>query len=1530
MSEPFPSNNITLSGVCTAYNVTPRAFGGLRGKIAYNSDGSSVTVPQTGVTLGLFRGRFATPRDSPAGLGNRRSIASDSTGKYLVTGVVSDYIYTSLNYGVTWKKITSVGTGFWQTFASDSTGSILISGIQFPSGITRRSTDYGDTWLQTSTFSFVKIVSNSTGSIYFGFFSEGQSLIARSTNDGVTWNFINGIDTSEFSAINSTGSYVATSASRKVYVSTNGNAATPGSVVFTQVLDGNLLSPIITKWFDVKFNSTGNNLFLAGSTDSQNTFPHVIYKGVFSGGAWTFSSVYNFYVTFNRGLKIVCNSPGTIIIAVGVDTTNVLSVARSFDSGNSWSIKTVNIPVTATIKDFTSDATAQNLYLLIENTYIYTSTDYGDTWRASDTIAPLVASSAIFPVVTTTGFTLNWIGATAASAYTVSISPSGTTTGPSFTQYTGSGSIVYTGLDTVNTQYTVSITSTNIWGSISANFTLGVPAGTGYRRAVASSSDGTKLVTGKYYDYIYTSTDSGVTWVKRTGPGTGQWNGFASSSDGTKLVTGKSGGKIYTSITSGETWIQRDVSGVATGDWRAFASSSDGTKLVTGNATNGYIYTSTTSGETWIQRDVSGVATGQWNGFASSSDGTKLVTGNLGGFIYISTDSGQTWNPITGPGTGNWYGFASSSDGTKLITGNFGGSVYISTNSGTTWQPITVSGITTGYWYGFASNSDGTKLVTGNYGGYIYTSTDSGVNWVARTGPGTGSWYGFASSSDGTKLVATNQNSYIYTSTDSGVTWRASDTIAPLAPSSVTFSSTTGDLVVSWIGATGASSYSVSNTASAVITGPFFIPYAGSGSIIYTGLSAPPYTITITSINTWGNTATSYALNVPGAPTAFTGVSGNASAILSWTAPASNGTPIIGYTVTYNPGNLTATTAATTVTVTGLTNGTPYTFTVTATNAIGTGTASSPVVVTPGVPGAPTGVSAVAGVRSATVTWTAPVSNGGSAITGYTVTSSPGNRTATTTGATTATVTLLANGTSYTFTVTATNANGTGLPSSPSNSVTTPNVPGAPTDVTALAGIGTATVNWTAPLSNGGSAITEYRVTSIPGNITVITGASTRTAIVSGLTNGTSYIFLVTATNAAGTGAAGSVASVVPTSLGNWRGFAGSSDGTKLFTSSESYIYTSTDSGLTWVKGTRAPIGSGGNYTTFWKGFSSSSDGTKIITATYDTNNNSYGKIYTSTDSGVTWLQRSVVSFTNNTVWNAFTINSNGTRMIAFYDSAIYYSTNSGETWDSVNLTGPTINRVVSSSDGIRVVGTANGTNVYISTNYGTNFSPYNISGSAEVWRAIGMSSDGAKIVIGSIGSGLGGYIYNSTDYGQTWTPRPGIGTGVWEAFASSSDGTKIVTGNASNGYIYTSITSGESWEIRASIGQGYWYGFASSSDGVNLATGNLQNGYIYTSADSGVTWRASDTIAPFAPSSLTASAITTSGFRITWTGAAGATSYTYAILPNAGTYVATITSAGNGYVVYSGLTSGTTYDVTITAVNTWGFAGLNNSFSTN
>ena len=179
---------------------------------------------------------------------------------------------------------------------------------------------------------------------------------------------------------------------------------------------------------------------------------------------------------------------------------------------------------------------------------------------------------------------------------------------------------------------------------------------------------------------------------------------------------------------------------------------------------------------------------------------------------------------------------------------------------------------------------------------------------------------------------------------------------------------------------------------------------------------------------------------VPGKPIALTAHKGDSSASLSWTAPSSGGLPITGYTVTQvGSGVVTCAMAgATSCTVGGLTNGNNYTFTVHATNLVGDGPESDPsntvTPATPTAPAKPTGVTALGGVQSAAVTWTAP-DDGGSAITGYTVTSSPDGKQCTTTGALSCSVADLTIGQTYTFTVIAHNILGPSDPSDPSTGV---------------------------------------------------------------------------------------------------------------------------------------------------------------------------------------------------------------------------------------------------------------------------------------------------------------------------------------------------------------------------------------------------------------------------------------------------------------------------------------------------------------
>ena len=183
----------------------------------------------------------------------------------------------------------------------------------------------------------------------------------------------------------------------------------------------------------------------------------------------------------------------------------------------------------------------------------------------------------------------------------------------------------------------------------------------------------------------------------------------------------------------------------------------------------------------------------------------------------------------------------------------------------------------------------------------------------------------------------------------------------------------------------------------------------------------------------------------------------------------------------------------------------------------GTWTQVYPNTVT--VPGAPSGLTATGGNTKALLSWSAPTSTGGAAITGYHVTATPAAGSSviadTPTPATSYTLNGLTNGTAYTVSVAATNSAGTGPASSEASVTPTVTVPGVPTDVAAVAQDGSAIVSFTAPADSGDGTTLSYTVTASTGQS--VTG-STSPLTVAGLANGTSRTFTVTAANGVGAG----------------------------------------------------------------------------------------------------------------------------------------------------------------------------------------------------------------------------------------------------------------------------------------------------------------------------------------------------------------------------------------------------------------------------
>jgi titin len=171
------------------------------------------------------------------------------------------------------------------------------------------------------------------------------------------------------------------------------------------------------------------------------------------------------------------------------------------------------------------------------------------------------------------------------------------------------------------------------------------------------------------------------------------------------------------------------------------------------------------------------------------------------------------------------------------------------------------------------------------------------------------------------------------------------------------------------------------------------------------------------------------AKTIPDPPTdVAAAVSGLRQVTVSFTPPADDGnSPVTAYTVAAIGADVEATGSASPIVVDGLADDGVYGFVVTARNARGHSVASvaSNSVTLPGPPGLPLDVVAVAGNGTATVSFAPPDDDGGLPVTSYTVTATPGGRTASGSGSP-LTLAGLANGTTYTLAVQATNAAGTG------------------------------------------------------------------------------------------------------------------------------------------------------------------------------------------------------------------------------------------------------------------------------------------------------------------------------------------------------------------------------------------------------------------------------------------------------------------------------------------------------------------------
>jgi hypothetical protein len=592
---------------------------------------------------------------------------------------------------------------------------------------------------------------------------------------------------------------------------------------------------------------------------------------------------------------------------------------------------------------------------------------------------------------------------------------------------------------------------------------------------------------------IQTSTD-GITWTVRscqlnnlTGVAFGQ-----DPSGGNMFLAIGNGGFIavdsYSVIVSrdGITWNEVFTS---PGTFNAIAygkANGFGIWNVVGLTDTGPILHTSLNGVTWTNAITATpdntTAFANFTGLYGIASGTEYMSETSS---WVAVGAGENGCMLKSSDGANWTFI--DPDGNDVFQGGVGMSITYSDNSGSLWV------------------ASGNSSPYGSETAYLISTSTDGLSWTRRTTDLVKVMsVAYGQDVSGSPLyvaVGSSENGGAFATSPNGVIWTSKAFLHDFMAKSVAYGNST------WVFGGDNATY---DTNMAYSTNPLV-----EGTVNYN---------TVEGGGGEGNPG------VPSAPTDITVVPGATTALVSWAAPESN-PPITGYTIFCNPDNKRVNTAsanATSLNVTGLKNGTSYTFAVVATNSLGTShTASCTPSTLPGVPK----VTVVGGNAQVTLSWVSKPAVG-VPTTEYIVSCDKEAVIIPTSITNPMTISGLTNGLSYIFSVKAVNVIGTSLAGLAKPVIPT-TVPGVPTNFAALAGIKSFQVTWTPPTADGGLALTEYNIsyTTTVNSVAKTTVAKAKpvspySLMVTKLVTGTVYTVSMQAKNKLGLSAATSTVQI--------------------------------------------------------------------------------------------------------------------------------------------------------------------------------------------------------------------------------------------------------------------------------------------------------------------------------------------------------------------------------------------------------------------
>lgn len=386
------------------------------------------------------------------------------------------------------------------------------------------------------------------------------------------------------------------------------------------------------------------------------------------------------------------------------------------------------------------------------------------------------------------------------------------------------------------------------------------------------------------------------------------------------------------SAQAGATWDQGTAA--ANSQWQAAAYGNGVFVAIGPQPANSVSFSA--DGATWTSASLSGISPRYWQSVWFANDRFIAFSNPLNlsdtGATMSSTD-GINWAPGILPAGSQWNSVAYG-NGTYVAVSYSGSNEVMTSTDGATWTPGTAPGLA----LRAVTFGNGTFVAVGalGAGGKVITSTD-GINWTLQAGAPVNDWksvtYG-----DGlfVAVSADGAPTQIATSPD-GVVWTQRPTPGPVLWDEVAFGG--GSFVAT--GDAGGLMSSADGISWVARPQPNTVPASQNWRALAFGRGR----FAALSRNGSGNLGAMFSgdlWTVPGAPTAVRGIARDTAAVVEWNPPASDGgRAITGYRVTASPSGATCTSSGGSCTVTGLSNGAAYTFTVAATNDQGTSSASA-------------------------------------------------------------------------------------------------------------------------------------------------------------------------------------------------------------------------------------------------------------------------------------------------------------------------------------------------------------------------------------------------------------------------------------------------------------------------------------------------------------------------------------------------------------------------------------------------------------